>query len=73
MTDQSIDNDDAIKLERAALLILRVVKASRYGGSAWLRASVHQFPDLPDADRRRISLAAARETLDMTKAWKEAK
>lgn len=74
MTAAQIDEDDAIKLERAAMLILRIVHASKHGGSAWLKATISTFPaghsDAPE--RRRESLAAAKDTLNLSKAWRDA-
>lgn len=71
-----IDDDDAIKLERAAMLILRIVHGSRHGGSAWLKTAFKTFPAPAPlnvvTERRRVSLAAAKETLNRSKAWKEA-
>ena len=73
MATEHLDDDDAIKLERAAMVILHLVHASQHGGSAWLKANFHHFPVLHDDDRRRVSLAASKETLNLSKAWREAK
>jgi hypothetical protein len=60
---------DAIQIEEAAYLMLRVVFASKFG-SEHMKASQQHFPTLSRELEGQITLRKVRELLEDTKAWR---